>query len=472
MREENLLAKVRETMTQFQMLNAGDTVVIGVSGGPDSICLLDVLDRLTEEFAIRLQAVHVNHMLRREAQEEEQYVEEFCRQREIPCRIFHKNIKAYAAEKGWSIEEAGRNYRYACFEQVLKQIEGNGRIAVAHHQNDCAETMLFHIIRGTGMKGMAGIPAVRGSVIRPLIRVSRQEILQYLEEHSLRYYIDASNASDDYSRNRIRNQVLPILETVNTQAVMHIANATEAAEEYWRYVEAEAEKAEPDCVRNLEDGVLLLEQSFRAHAVLLQKHLIYRAMYRVSGTAKNLEQVHVEQIRYLFERQTGKRISLPYNMVAFRTYDGVRITTEIHPVKTGEGEEMEPVPVRVPGETRIPGIGSLFCRQMSMQSDIEISKKRYTKLLDYDKICGALSIRMPQTGDYLVADMQGRHKKLARYFIDNKIPRDKRATIPVLASGHQVYWIIGMRISEDVKVTEETRQLLQIEFQFEGERNG
>ena len=167
MREENLLAKVRETMTQFQMLNAGDTVVIGVSGGPDSICLLDVLDRLTEEFAIRLQVVHVNHMLRREAQEEEQYVEEFCRQREIPCRIFHKNIKAYAAEKGWSIEEAGRNYRYACFEQVLKQIEGNGRIAVAHHQNDCAETMLFHIIRGTGMKGMAGIPAVRYPSVDP-----------------------------------------------------------------------------------------------------------------------------------------------------------------------------------------------------------------------------------------------------------------------------------------------------------------
>ena len=188
MREENLLAKVRETMIQFQMLHAGDTVVIGVSGGPDSICLLDVLDRLTEEFAIRLQAVHVNHMLRREAQEEERYVEELCRQRDIPCRIFHKNIKANAAENGWSIEEAGRNYRYACFEQVLKQTGGNGRIAVAHHQNDCAETMLFHIIRGTGMKGMAGIPAVRGNVIRPLIRVSRQEILQYLEEYTTVLY--------------------------------------------------------------------------------------------------------------------------------------------------------------------------------------------------------------------------------------------------------------------------------------------
>lgn len=472
MREENLLAKVRETIIQFQMLTEGDTVVVGVSGGPDSICLLDVLDRLTEDFSIRLQVVHVNHMLRQEAQEEEQYVETLCRQRKIPCRIFHEDMKVYATENHWSIEEAGRNYRYECFEQVLEQAESNGRIAVAHHQNDRAETMLFHLTRGTGMKGMAGIPAVRGNVIRPLIRVNRQEILQYLEERGLRYYIDVSNASDDYSRNRIRNQVIPTLETVNAQAVMHIANATEVAEEYWRYVETEAEREEAGCVKNLENGVLLLEQPFRSYAALLQKHLIYRAMYRVSGTAKDLEQIHVEQIQHLFERQAGKRISLPYNMVAVRTYDGIRISTESNSVKTGEGAGWNPVSVRIPGETKVPGLGSLFCKQMSMQSDIEISKKCYTKLLDYDKICGALSIRMPKAGDYLIVDAQGRRKKLARYFIDNKVPQDERAAMPVLASGQQVFWIIGMRISEDVKVTEETRQLLQIEFQFEGERNG
>lgn len=471
MREENILEKVRETIAQFHMITVGDTVVVGVSGGPDSVCLLDILCRLAENSDFRLQVVHVNHLLRPEAQEEEQYVETLCRQRQIPCQVFRKNIKEYAAENGWSTEEAGRNYRYECFEQVLEQTGGAGRIAVAHHQNDRAETFLFHIARGTGMKGMAGIPAVRGKIIRPLIRIGRQEILRYLEERKLQYYIDASNASDDYSRNRIRNQVIPALETVNAQAVMHMTAATEVAEEYWNYVEAEAERAEPGCVKRQENGALILEAPVRTMTVLLQKHLIYRAMCRVSETAKDLEQVHVEQVRQLFDRQVGKQITLPYNMIAVRTYDGVRIT-EKKQETTEKQETMAPVPVQVPGETELPGFGRLLCELLSMQSDIEISKKCYTKLLDYDKICGALSIRMPQAGDYLIVDAQGGHKKLTRYFIDNKVPQEARTTIPVLASGHQVFWIIGMRISEDVKVTEKTRRLLQIEFQFEGERNG
>lgn len=470
MNDKDIIDKVRMTIAQFHMLEAGDTVVVGVSGGPDSVCLLDVLRRLAEESSFGLQVVHINHGLRQEAGEEEQYVRQLCIQWKLPCRVFHKDIRAYAEAEGCSVEEAGRNYRYQCFRQVMKEC-GADRIAVAHHLNDRAETMLFHMVRGTGMRGMSGIPAIRDAVIRPLFQISRQEIIDYLEQEQIRYYIDSSNASNEYARNRIRNQVMPILDTVNEQAAAHMAAAADAAGEYWRYVEEEAIREESVCVR-MEEGMTLLEaDAFQRYAPLLQRHIIYRAMHRLCGTARDLEQVHVEQVRQLFAKQVGKQIKLPYEMTAERTYDGVRLRSGETGVRQTEAG-WEPACVRIPGITKIPGMGSIICKRMPMNKDIEISKKCYTKLLDYDKICEALLIRTPKPGDYLIADAQGSRKKLSRYFIDTKIPKEARASMPVLAAGSRVYWIIGMRISEDVKVTDESRELLQIEIQFEGEENG
>lgn len=470
MSEKDIAKTVRQTITQFHMIEAGDTVVIGVSGGPDSVCLLDILRRLAAEDSFRLHVVHVNHGLRQEAQEEEQYVEELCRQWAIPCTVFHEDIRAYAAAEGCSVEEAGRKYRYQCFEQVMKEQNGN-RIAVAHHRNDRAETMLFHMVRGTGMKGMAGIPAVRGAVIRPLFQISRQEIMEYLTAKQIRYYTDSSNASNEYSRNRIRNQVMPVLDTVNEQAAAHMAAAADAAAEYWNYVEEEAIREEKTCVQECGDKLLIRAEAFQDYAPLLQRHIIYRTMLRLCGTVRDLEQIHVEQVQKLFEKQSGKRIRLPYEMLAERVYDGVRLWCGQDSLSPTE-KEWEPVYLEIPGVTRMPGVGNIICKRMPMQRDMKISKKCYTKVFDYDKISEALLIRTPRQGDYLIADAQGSHKKLSRYFIDSKLPREERQRIPVLADGDKVWWIIGMRISEDVKVTEETRELLQIEIQFEGEENG
>lgn len=470
MNDKDIIKTVRQTIAQFHMLEAGDKVIVGVSGGPDSVCLLDILRRLATEASFQLHVVHVNHGLRQEAQEEERYVEELCRQWSIPSTVFHEDIRAYADAEGCSVEEAGRNYRYQCFEQVRKEQKGN-RIAVAHHQNDRAETMLFHMVRGTGMKGLAGIPAVRGSVIRPLFQINRQEIMEYLTAKQIRYYTDSSNASNEYSRNRIRNQVMPILDAMNGQAVTHMAAASDAAVEYWNYVEMEAIREEKTCVQVCGDKLLIRTENFQNYAPLLQRHIIYRTMLRMCGTARDLEQIHVEQVRQLFEKQSGKQIRLPYAMLAERIYDGVQLRHG-QAITCPAEKEWEPVYLEIPGITRIPGVGTIACKRMPMQKDVEISKKCYTKVFDYDKISEALLIRTPQPGDYLIADAQGNRKKLSRYFIDSKLLREERQQIPVLAIGDKICWIIGMRISEDVKVTEETRELLQIEIQFEGEENG
>ena len=462
-----MLQQVQKTVQEFHMLEAGDMVIIGVSGGADSMCLLTVLQELAGLMELRLHVVHVNHLLRKEAEEEEHYVREFCDRQGIPCTVFRKDIGIYAGELGCSIEEAGRSYRYECFEQVRRQ-EGAQRIAVAHHRNDRAETLLFHLLRGTGLRGLGSIPAVRGVIIRPLLYINRKEIEAYLEEKQVYYYTDASNASDAYSRNVIRNQVLPLLENINEKAVTHITGVSDLAQEYWNYVEQQAMKLEQEYVTVHDGRWLLKEEGFSNRPKVVQRHVIYRVLSQAAGAAKDIEQTHIEQMQEMLDKPVGKKVSLPYGLIGLRTYNGLEIYT-----KASQGEVKEnricPIVINVPGVTSVEGIGLLECEILDRNDIQEISKNLYTKMLDYGKINNTLCIRNPMHGDYFIINRQGEHKKLSRFFIDNKIPKEQRESALVLAAGSQICWIIGMRISEDLKITEATEQVLQIRFRYKGE---
>lgn len=459
-----MIERVRKTIQEFHMLEPGDGVVVGVSGGADSMCLLQVLTELAEEFALKLHVVHVNHLLRTEADIEENYVQEFCKQMNIPCTVFRKNIDAYAEETGASIEEAGRNFRYECFEQVCRQ-EGMKKIAVAHHQNDRAETLIFHMIRGTGMRGLGSIPPMRGRIIRPLWNVAREDIEAYLKKKKILYYTDASNLSDDYSRNVIRNQILPRMEAINEKAVSHLAEVSTLAKEYWEFVEQMAVQSEKAAVVDCENGVLVGKDRISELPVLVQRHIIYRLLVHLSGSSRDWEQKHVEQVLDLVERPVGKQVSLPYHLQAIRSYEGIRIGAQVEPQQSA----ILPIAVEPNTRIKIAEIGWLDCICIDWTVGGEISKNLYTKMFDYDKIKGNLCVRNPMPGDYLVINSKGEQKKLSRYFIDNKVPREQREHMLVLAFGQQICWVIGMRMSEEFKVTEETNKVLKITFWYEGE---
>ncbi len=305
-----MLEQVKRTIEEFHMIQPGDKIITGVSGGADSMCLFHVLLTLSEELDIRLHVVHVNHLLRKEAGEEEEYVRTVCIQNGIPYTVFQRDITAYAGELGCSLEEAGRVYRYECFEAVCRQEKGQ-RIAVAHHLNDRAETLLFHAVRGTGMRGLGSIPAVRGRIIRPLLSVSRQEIEAYLAEKQIRYYQDASNHSLDYTRNILRHQVLPVLEQVNEKALCHMGGLSDLAEEYWSYVEEQAERLEQNAVIRCGDGMELMQTAAEGQPKLLLRHLVYRMLVQTAGSARDLAQEHVEQVLSLMNKPVGKRVALP-----------------------------------------------------------------------------------------------------------------------------------------------------------------
>lgn len=462
-----MLEKVRKFMEEYHMVEPGDGLVIGVSGGGDSMCLFHILFTLMKSMGLKLHVVHVNHMLRKEAEEEENYVRETCRKYGIPCTVIRRDVKAYAEEIGSSVEEAGRRCRYDSFEQIRQQ-EGYQKIAVAHHENDRVETMLFHMLRGTGMRGMGGIPPVRDRIIRPLLAVTRQEIEGYLKEHDIPYYTDASNFSDAYSRNRIRNQIIPLLEQENQCALSHMAEVADQAREYWDYVEKQAEKLEPLCVAPVAQGLELKKEAIEGQPRVVIRHILYRMLVRLTGSGKDLEQQHIEGLLSLLEKPQGKRLSLPYGIQGLRSREGLCLR-QFSKDALPENPPFINCPVQLPGETLIEGIGRLQCRVVDRGPDMKISKKLYTKTLDYGKINDALCIRNPEQGDYFIVNEQGERKLLSRFFIDSKVPKEERNSVLVLAEGSKICWIIGMRISEDMKVSGTTEKVLRLEFQYEGE---
>ena len=220
--------KILEFIRKYQMIRPGDSVCVGFSGGADSVCLLELLYELREELSIRLEAVHVNHNLRgRESDGDQDFAEEFCRKRGIPLHLYSFEVKKMAGNLGCGLEEAGRQARRNAYGDCVRRL-GGARIALAHHQNDLAETLLFHLSRGTSLEGMAALRPVRGQVIRPLLCVSRKEIKEELRRRGLSWRTDSSNLTDDYTRNCIRHQVIPVLEErVNRKAAAHIAAAGE-----------------------------------------------------------------------------------------------------------------------------------------------------------------------------------------------------------------------------------------------------
>ena len=220
--------KILEFIRKYQMIRPGDSVCVGFSGGADSVCLLELLYELREELSIRLEAVHVNHNLRgRESDGDQDFAEEFCRKRGIPLHLYSFEVKKMAGNLGCGLEEAGRQARRNAYGDCVRRL-GGARIALAHHQNDLAETLLFHLSRGTSLEGMAALRPVRGQVIRPLLCVSRKEIEEELRRRGLSWRTDSSNLTDDYTRNCIRHQVIPVLEErVNRKAAAHIAAAGE-----------------------------------------------------------------------------------------------------------------------------------------------------------------------------------------------------------------------------------------------------
>lgn len=441
------------------MLCPGDRVVAGVSGGADSVCLFFLLLALQQKMELSLAVVHINHGIRSEAGEDARYVEKLCAEWGITFFLVEKNVKAEAEALKCSEEEAGRRVRYEAFRQAAESFHAD-KIAVAHNSNDRSETMLFHLFRGTGIRGLGSIPPVRDRIIRPLLCLERQEIEEYLEIKGVSYCIDATNDGDDYTRNRIRHHILPYVEKeIVSGCVSHMAQTAELLLETEDYLQQQTMAAMKDCVICDEEAgagqryAISVAGLLSCHPVL-QKRLLFYLVKALSPQARDISYVHMEKLLELFTGKGNRRISLPFHIVGRREYNRVMLERE---------EEETPKQQILWGNFRI----EYKILENFVEKNQELPRNEYTKWFDCDKIIKPPEFRTRKPGDYLtLADKEGKliHQSLKDFFINKKIPAKERERIPLLAEGSHVIWLVGHRISEYYKVSKDTRHILQVQI--------
>lgn len=465
-----MLQKVLEIIKKEELMRAGELVVAGVSGGADSICLLSVLFELKDILGIRLAAVHVHHGIRgKEADEDAQYVRLFCEKKQIPCKVFCRDVPALAKAQGMSEEEAGRKVRYECFKEALEEWQGD-RVAVAHNRNDNAETVLFHLFRGSGLKGLSGMESkgrLPGSgqdekeiLVRPLLSVSRAEIEAYLGDRGISYRKDSTNESDIYSRNRIRRRILPQAELVNEEAVLHIVQAADMIGKLDRWMEKMAsEWIEKNCFQETE-GVLIPCRELKDLEEVQAGRILRRIIEKQTGSLKDITKRHIDSVLGLLEKQPGRAVDLPGRLTARKRYGQIWIG-----VKREKGKEegvLELVPSEEEKEAEIFGCRFQY-RKLWREGNEKIPENRYTKWFDYDTIKSTVQIRPRRSGDFLTVTASGGRKTLKKYLIDEKIPAGERDRLCLLADGSHILWVVGHRISEAYKVTEKTSRVLKVQ---------
>ena len=448
--------KVKAYVKKWHMLQKEDSVIAGISGGADSVCLLFMLLKLQKELGFALMAVHVNHGIRgAEAERDEAYVKRLCRQWNVRLKVYRENVPAYAKEYGMTEEEAGRDIRRTCFCKVLKEWGGT-KIALAHHENDNVETLLWNLCRGTGIRGVGGIAPVNDVWIRPLLCVKRREIESYLKKRGISYCTDTTNADRRYMRNRIRMDVIPYLEDcVNTESVSHMGKTMERMYELEQYILEEVGQYKESCTGWKNGRRIIRQTEYTKIPKALRDNVLHEILCETAGRRKDIEEVHVQMLRDLFTKQVGKRIDLPYGVTAIRTYEGVRFEKNI-PEASYAGDENELFSIRV--FDREPG-------------NVTFPEKIYTKWFDYDIIKNTVKIRHRIAGDSIVINRYGGRKKLKQYFTDQKVPQEDRDKIWIAADGDEVLWIVGYRQSQKYQITEKTTKILEIQY-YGGEENG
>lgn len=458
--------KVQAMVEENHMFPKGAEIVAGVSGGADSVALLHILNSWREREEWALTAVHVHHGLRGAAADEDQaFVERLCADWGVPCRVYRFDVAAEAEKRGLGEEETGRLLRYAAFREAAGE---RGRIAVAHHQNDQAETLLMRLCRGTGLKGLAGMRPVRGNICRPLLSCSRAEIERYCLAEGLAFREDESNREVKYTRNKLRHHVLPVLEEINPHAAAHIARTAALLADDGEYLEECAAALFAALERPAPEGAVSLDREGlqRAHPAM-RRRVLRLALGRFASADVSL--VQIEALEELLRKPTGKSRCFLRGIRAENRYGTLRIAQ-------GAAGAAEAFCYALPpeGEVSIPEIGAVVSLSLQNEKNGEICGGGCTNVFDYDKIMqrisgreetGGLTCRTRRPGDAIC--LKNGRKKMKDLWIDEKIPREQREAWPLVAAGEEILWAPGLRASVRFLPDGQTTRYLQIRIRRE-----
>jgi len=444
------------------MILPDDIVVVGVSGGADSMALLHVLLRMSQEIKLHLFAVHIEHGIRGKPSEEDAlFVEEYCRKNQVPCEVRYMDVKKIAREQKMTLEQAGRAARYQVFDEVAERLHAQ-KIAVAHHMDDQAETILLHLLRGSGLKGLVGMEPIReGRIIRPFIGVSRQQILDYCHAFGIPYRTDHTNFDTQYTRNRVRLELIPYLEKhFNPEIRFTLSRTSDILRVEEDFLEQQTASVYADVVRKGENGLRIILNRFALLHKAMQRRIIRMLVEELAGGTQDVELRHIEEVIELcLQGGTGQGLDMPGGVRVTKGYDHAYFS------RMSDEKEDFCYPIPKNGQVSIPSMHArLVCSvQEGLPPDLT-SHGPYVQYFDADRWPEDAVIRFRRNGDRIHPLGSPGSKKLKDYFIDRKIDRWERDKIPIIASGSQVLWVVGYDIGDTVKITESTHSILKMEF--------
>lgn len=442
-----MLEKVKNCIKKNNLINENDTVIVGFSGGADSVSLLFALKKL----GYNVLALHVEHGIRgEESLQDALFAKNFCKEHDIPFYVEHINVPEFAKNNGFSLETAARIERHRVFSEYSKKF--NCPIALAHNKNDQAETVLMHLLRGSGLNGLTGMKYISKNVIRPLLDVSRDEIEVFNAKNNLSFVTDSTNLSNDYTRNKIRNRIIPLLnEELGINCVDNITECASILEEYNSYIALVTRDYEDKyIVKNKND--VTLDIADIPHVIFIE--LIKRALEIINGNIVDIEKVHLNNVFELTKKESGKEVHLPYGIKAKRIYNQIVFTnkTDDFNMKYDFVPENEII-------WQDNKINSCFTSL--------VIKDCLCEHLDFDKLPKDLTLRTRKSGDFIYPLGSKGKCTLKKYFIDKKIPLSLRNSVPLLAKDNEIYAIIGYTVSEKAKITDSTKKILKIYMEKE-----
>ena len=459
----NIENRFKTFIRENKLIEKGDGIVVGLSGGPDSVCLLNMLCSIREEFNLRLSAVHINHMLRgAEADGDEEYSKKLCSKLNVEFFSRKIDINKYATEKGLSSEEAGREVRYECFEEVMKKLNYN-KIATAHNANDQAETILMRIMRGTGLEGLGGIPVKRDEVyIRPILFMLREEIENYCKVNNLETRIDSTNLQRIYSRNKIRLDILPYMkENFNSDVVQAINRMALILQDDNDFIEKEVDKIYNSFCTYKDNTVTLNKEIFNEERAILNR-AIRRAILQVSGSIYNVQLKNIEDIYTLGSLGTNKKIDLPNGVIAENIYGNVVLKKRDNVKNKVEQDDINIHKEDIIDKKVLFGNYEITFEKIENKQNIKFNKSNLIKYFDFNKINGNIIIRSRKNGDKIIPLGMNGSKKIKDLFIDMKIPKELRDEIPIVQFDEEIAWVVGLKVSNNYKITDQTTAILKI----------
>jgi len=446
-----IINKVKNT----NLINKNDRLILGLSGGSDSMCLLNILFALREKYNLNIIAVHINHMIREEADDDENALREYCDSINVEFYSKRVNVLDFAKENKLSTEDAGRICRYDFFDEILKKTNSN-KIVTAHNLNDAVETVFMNIIRGTGLNGLTGIDYSQGNIVRPLLDVTKEEIEEYCKLNNLPIRIDKTNYENDYTRNKIRNILLPIIRNeINSSVDFNVNNMIKILKED----EAELKELAYEIYKRIKvkNGIKKIEFNKLSRAI--QRRVIREYILEIRHSLKDISLNKIDELLdFIRDFGTGKRIDIIDGFYLEISYDNII-------VKVKEEKQDFCYELKIPGTTYIPELNASIVSTLRDACQCEsIIKDKKIKLFDIEKTGKKLYVRNRRDGDRFRPSGMNGTRKLKDFFMDMKLARTERDKIPLIVNDDDIIWVVGIRSSDKYRKDNNSKEVVYFEY--------